>query len=68
MKSGKNPEGYSDPTASIAVGHVAKEERMEEEKTLHRIIYIMRSVAAAFNFEIVGRITLKDKGTGRIYR
>lgn len=66
---GRNQEGYSDPTASAAVGHVAKEERRdEEERTLRRIIYIMRSVAAAFNFEIVGRITLKDKGIGRIYR
>lgn len=65
---GRNQEGYSDPTASIAVSHVSREERTEEERTLRRIIYIMRSVAAAFNFEIVGRITLKDKGTGRIYR
>lgn len=66
---GRNQEGYCDPTASVAISHVAKEERRaEEERTLRRIIYIMRSVAAAFNFEIVGRITLKDKGTGRIYR
>ena len=65
---GRNQEGYSDPTASVAISHVAREERTEEERTLRRIIYIMRSVAAAFNFEIVGRITLKDKGTGRIYR
>ncbi len=66
---GRNQEGYSDPTTSVAISHVAKEERRDEkERTLRRIIYIMRSVAAAFNFEIVGRITLKDKGTGRIYR
>lgn len=65
---GRNQEGYSDPTASIAISHVAREERTEEEKTLHRIIYIMRSVAAAFNFEIVGRITLKDTKTGKVYR
>jgi hypothetical protein len=65
---GRNQEGYSDPTASVAISHVAKEKRRDEERTLRRIIYIMRSVAAAFNFEIVGRITLKDKGTGRIYR
>ena len=29
MKSGKNCEGYPDPTASIAIGRVAKEERAE---------------------------------------
>lgn len=66
---GRNQEGYSDPTASMAISHVAKEERRaEEERALRQIIYIMRSVAAVFNFEIIGRITLKDKGTGRIYR
>ena len=27
MKGGRNQEGYADPTATIAVGRVAKEER-----------------------------------------
>lgn len=38
MKCGRNYEGYSDPTASIAIGRVTREEkqrnrrRMEEKK------------------------------------
>lgn len=75
MTGGKNKEGYPDPTAAAAIGHMAKEEqfqlskdRTEEEKTLHRAIHVMRSVATAFDFEIVGRITLRDKETGKVYR
>lgn len=31
MKGGRNTEGYADPTATIAVGRVAKEEREQIE-------------------------------------
>ena len=31
MKGGRNQEGYADPTATIAVGRVAKEEREQVE-------------------------------------
>lgn len=32
MKGGRNQEGYADPTATIAVGRVAKEERELTER------------------------------------
>lgn len=32
MKAGKNHEGYSDPTASYAVGHLTHEEKKKEKK------------------------------------
>lgn len=31
VKGGRNQEGYADPTATIAVGRVAKEEREQIE-------------------------------------
>lgn len=34
---GKNKEGYPDPTASIAVGRVAKQEKKKEGKKNVRI-------------------------------
>ena len=33
---GKNPEGYSDPTATIAVGHVVKEEHRVQKESERR--------------------------------
>ena len=32
MRTGKNHEGYSDPTASCAVGHLTHEEKQREKK------------------------------------
>lgn len=32
MRAGKNHEGYSDPTASCAVGHLTHEEKQREKK------------------------------------
>lgn len=32
VKAGKNHEGYSDPTASAAVGKVSKKERKRKKK------------------------------------
>ena len=65
MKSGKNPEGYSDPTASTAVGHVFQEQQLQR---LHDTVHLIRAVAELGGYEVVGRITLKDKETGKVYR
>lgn len=48
----KNCEGYSDPTAGAAISATAKEEQEVENA----------------GFEIVGRVTLKHKRTGKIFK
>ena len=63
----KNNEGYVDPTAGVAMGHVKKEEQ-DVEKLNHKIIQSFRLLVDLAGFEIVGRVTLKHKKSGRIFK
>lgn len=67
----KNIEGYSDPTAGQAWGNIRRAEKQQEAERLTAIsalIPIMKQTAELVGFEVVGRITLKDKATGKEYR
>lgn len=59
----KNHEGYPDPTAGQAV-HEA--DRPPED--VREVIRLMRNFAHLTGYEIVGRITLKDIETGKMWR
>ena len=63
----KNNEGYVDPTAGVAMGHVKKEEQ-DVEKLNHKIIQSFRLLVDLAGFEIVGRVTLKHKKSGRVFK
>ncbi len=68
---GKNAEGYPDPTAGSAWRNIRKEEnRREAERmsVINNLIPIMKQTAELAGFEVVGRIVLKDKRTGKEYR
>lgn len=56
----KNGEGYPDPTAGEAV-----READRLPKPVWEVIRALRIVASLAGFEIVGRIKLRDKETGR---
>lgn len=67
----KNGEGYPDPTAGAAWNNMRREERRQETERLSVIsslIPVMKQTAELAGFEVVGRITLKDKATGKEYR
>lgn len=71
----RNAEGYADPTAGGAWNNIRKEERREERRrdteameTISRLIPIMKQTAELAGFEVVGRIALKDKATGKEWR
>jgi len=67
----KNQEGYPDPTAGAAYSAIRQEERKREADCLAAIsalIPIMKGAAELAGFEVVGRITLKDKTTGKEYK
>lgn len=68
----KNAEGYSDPTPGEAMSNIRKEQRQQEATerlaVISRLIPVMKQTAELAGFEVVGRITLKDKETGREYR
>ena len=68
----KNAEGYSDPTPGEAMSNIRKEQRQQEAAerlaVISRLIPVMKQTAELAGFEVVWRITLKDKETGKEYR
>lgn len=67
MKSGRNIEGYADPTACNAVGKVNQEES-EIDKRAYDLVKVLKYIIKTAGFEIVGRIHLKDTKSGREYK
>lgn len=63
----RNCEGYSDPTAGTAISKTTKEEQ-EVEKVNHKIIQSFRLIVDLAGFEIVGRITLRHRRSGKIFK
>lgn len=72
MKGGRNQEGYADPTATIAVGKVAREqseiEAQESEKRAYDLIKVLKYVIRAAGFELTERVQVKDTKTGKVYK
>lgn len=62
-----NGEGYSDPTASVALGLIRKEEQ-EEEQEVRELIKTVRSVIRLAGYELENRICVKSEKSGRIYK
>lgn len=63
----KNMSGYSDPTAGRAIRNTDKK-RMEEEDRFHDLLNTIHYITELADFEIEGRIVLKDRKTGQIWR
>lgn len=60
MKGGRNTEGYADPTAIVAVGRVAKEEREQIEceaadKRAYDLIKVLKYIIKGAGFELTER-------------
>nr|DAY52101.1 MAG TPA: hypothetical protein [Caudoviricetes sp.] len=68
----KNAEGYNDPTPGEAMSLIRKEQRQQEISerlaVISRLIPILKQTAELAGFEVVGRITLRDKETGKEYK
>jgi len=67
----RNSSGYSDKTAGEAWSNIRREERRQESDrmaAISNLIPVMKQTAELAGFEVVGRITLKDKATGKEYR
>lgn len=63
----RNAEGYLDVTAYLGTKNVIQEENEAERKNKD-LIHTFLLLADMAGFEIVGRITIKHKKTGRIFR
>lgn len=68
----RNSEGYSDPTAYIAINNVEKENEVrvsaEDEDRFHKFLNTIFSLCDLFGFHIEERIVVKDSKTGKIWR
>lgn len=63
----KNSEGYSDSTAGVAM-RSAKKQEQEIDKLNHKVMQSFRLLLDLAGFEIVGRVTLRHKKSGRIFK
>ena len=54
MKGGKNIEGYADPTASVAIGEVNREQT-DADKRAYDLIKVLKYIIQAAGFELVCR-------------
>lgn len=63
----KNAEGYSDPTAYEGLKPI-----IEEENALYREMYnlikVLKYIIDKSGFELVNRIEIKDKKTGKVFK
>ena len=63
-----NDEGYSDPTAETAIGHVMNEQKKRRNDQATKTIKTLQNVAHLAGFDIVGRIELREHRSGRIFK
>jgi hypothetical protein len=67
VKGGKNIEGYADPTASVAIGEVNREQT-DADKRAYDLIKVLKYIIQAAGFELVERVQIRDTKTGREYK
>lgn len=63
----KNAEGYTDPTAHDAISKVVREEN-DRQRRVSIVIGILKNAADLAGFDLVNRVVLRDRKTGREYR
>lgn len=63
----RNSEWYLDPTAHEAIAAVRKLEE-EKHRRLKALILAVKSIIDLAGFELINRVELKDKQTGKIYK
>lgn len=67
MKPWENSEGYPDPTAYDAL-KVLSEQQNQDRQRISAVIHTVRCVLDLAGFELINRMELQDKRTGRVYR
>jgi hypothetical protein len=66
-KPWENAEGYSDPTAYKVLQPIIKEES-ELEKKVNFLIKVLKFIINESGYELLNRIEIKDKKSGRVFR
>lgn len=60
---GMNSEGYKDETAERAIRHAT-----QTPDDVMQVIRMMKAVASVAGFDVIGRIQLKDRASGKEFR
>ena len=63
----KNTEGYDDPTAYHALKKVMREES-DPDRRLNALVAVLKYVINGAGFDLLNRIELRDRKSGRIFR
>ena len=63
----KNSEGYADPTAYEGLKPIIREEA-EQQRRVTALVHVLKYIITVAGFDLMNRIELKDKKTGREYR
>lgn len=62
-----NAEGYHDPTTHDALLNIAQEAEDAERRT-NALIKILKGIIDLAGFDLVARIEVRDRATGKIFR
>lgn len=66
----KNGEGYYDPTPAKAIEEMEKKPKRRttaRDKIVSNVIDSIKSMLKVFDLELIGRVKLRDKKTGKEY-
>lgn len=63
----KNSEEYSDPTAYYAIKNAERDTSADDER-FHKLLDSIFNICELSDFHIEGRIVIKDKKTGKVWR
>lgn len=61
-----NKSGYPDPTAYKALSKIARDEKIESKAAF--LLQVLKYIIRESGFELLNRIELKDKRSGRIFK
>lgn len=67
-KPWENAEGYADPTAYTALTNIQAEESAALDARVNTLIKVLKYIIAVSGFEMINRIELRDKKSGRCFR
>lgn len=63
----RNSEGYYDPTAYLGMKPIVDEENALQ-KEVNTLIKVLKYIISKSGFELVNRIEIRDKQTGKTFR
>ncbi len=63
----RNSEGYYDPTAYLGMKPIVDEENALQ-KEVNTLIKVLKYIISKSGFELVSRIEIRDKQTGKTFR